>query len=87
MYALALPTLATLSDQLHAAGVPVDPLALHAARKHVKRSLADACAPELREAYDARGSHAPHSLTAEEIGRRRMRNILLDFIVGRPARY
>ena len=68
-YALALPSLSELSD---ATGPPVDPLALVAARKMVKRTLASANKELLAKAYEATMPPEEFSIEGGEIGRRQI---------------
>ena len=78
-YALALPSLSELSD---ATPPPVDPLALVAARKLVKRALAAANREELEKVYAATApaEGAPFSIEGGEIGRRQLHNLCLDYL-------
>lgn len=76
-YALALPSLSELADL---APPPVDPLALVAARKHVKQSIATALQAELADTYDALASSEAYSVEGPEIGRRALRNLCLDYL-------
>lgn len=79
-YALALPSLSELSD---ATPPPVDPLALVAARKMVKKTLAAANRAELEAVYAATApplGDESFSIEGSEIGRRVLRNLCLDFL-------
>jgi len=78
-YALALPSLSELSDSMLR---PVDPLALVAARKHVKKALATAARAQLAAVYEATSPKegAAFSVSGPEIGRRALRNLCLDYL-------
>mmetsp|Transcript_106479 Transcript_106479/g.308664 ORF Transcript_106479/g.308664 Transcript_106479/m.308664 type:complete len:320 (-) Transcript_106479:198-1157(-) len=86
-YTLALPALSELSDAMP---VPVDPLALVAARKHVKKALATTHHDALVALYDelTPAPGAPFSIDGEAMGKRALRNTCLDFLnsVDGPAR-
>jgi aminopeptidase N len=79
-YSLTLPTEATLAEHMDV----VDPLAIHHARKSVKASLARRFQEELRTRYDEITSllekEQDFKVDAESIGRRRLRNVLLQYI-------
>jgi aminopeptidase N len=77
-YSLQLPDEMTLAQDM--AVVDVD--ALHAARKHVKASLANALKGEFEAVYQQTASapSAPYVFSAAEVGRRRLRNTVLDFL-------
>lgn len=76
-YSLQLPDLSTLSQDMPV--ILVD--ALHAARKRVKVGLAALLKSELQSVYSMT-SKAPktYSFTKEEVGRRRLRNTVLDYL-------
>ena len=76
-YALALPSLSELAD---AAPLPVDPLALVAARRAVKAQLAAAAAGELAAVYDSTAPPPAFSIEGAEMGRRALRNVALDYL-------
>jgi len=78
-YALTLPS---LSELLDSAEVPVDPLAIVAARKHVKQTLAAAAKTQLEKVYHltAPEDGAPFSVDGAEVGRRALRNLCLDYL-------
>ena len=84
-YALMLPSLSELSDMM---APPVDPLALVAARKHVKKALATATADLLRSKYDALAPSGDFSIEGVEISRRTLRSLCLDYLnsIDGPAR-
>ena len=79
--ALALPAETEIAREL-AEGV--DPDAVFAARRGLKRLLADALAPVFTHLYDTQTSTAPYSADAAAAGRRALRNLALDYLT-RPV--
>jgi len=79
--ALSLPSLSEMSD---AACEPVDPLALVGARKRVKQGLAQAAKKELEEVYVATAPEKdkPYTVDGREVGRRALRNLVLDYLAS-----
>lgn len=76
-YALSLPEELTLLGEM----AVMRPVALHAARDHVRRSLAQALTPELEAVYAALDvKDAPYEVTPAEIGRRRLKNVCLSYL-------
>ncbi|CAN0161441.1 unnamed protein product, partial [Ectocarpus sp. 12 AP-2014] len=75
-YALRLPDSATLAEEMDV----IDPDALYKALKHVRRSLADALASELRSVYDSAAPSGPYKKNSAEVGRRRLRNTILSYL-------
>ncbi|CAM9158816.1 unnamed protein product [Ectocarpus sp. 6 AP-2014] len=75
-YALRLPDPATLAEEMDV----IDPDALYKALKHVRRSLADALASELRSVYDSAAPSGPYKKNSAEVGRRRLRNTILSYL-------
>lgn len=76
-YALQLPDEMTLSQDM----TVIDVDKLHSARHAVKKALAAALKTELQQTYqdlDAKGS--PYVFSAPEVGRRRLRNTVLDYL-------
>lgn len=80
-YNLILPTESTLAEDMEI----VDPIGLHKARGTVKKALARKYEKELRAKYDeltqsmeADGDDL--KINAEAIGRRRLRNVLLEYL-------
>lgn len=76
-YALQLPDESTLSQEM----AIIAPDLLHAARKHVKRSLVAALEAEFKAVYAAASAAAKeYEFSPKEVGRRRLRNTCLDFL-------
>ncbi len=81
-YGLILPSESTLAEDLDV----VDPVALHKARGGVKKSIARKFYQEIREKYDQLttemqgGGEGDIKLDATSIGKRRLRNVLLDYL-------
>lgn len=79
-YALTLPTEATLAEQVDV----VDPVAIRKARGTVKKGIARKFQNEIKKQYDditedieAEGEF---KVDATSVGRRRLRNVLLDYL-------
>ena len=75
--ALTLPGEATLAESLDV----VDPDALHAARNGLRRHLAEALADDLSSVYGALAPTGPYQPTAEDAGRRALRNLCLGYLL------
>lgn len=79
-YALMLPTESTLAEELEV----VDPIALHKARGTVKKALARKFQKELLAKYEKMTkemeAEKEFKVDATAIGRRRLRNVLLDYL-------
>lgn len=78
-YALMLPSEGTLAELVDV----VDPIAIHKARGEIKKTLARAFQTELKERYDeltAAMEGEEFKVDAESIGRRRLRNVCLDYL-------
>jgi aminopeptidase N len=78
-YALNLPTEGTLAELVEV----VDPIAIHKSRGDVKKSLAREFQDDLMKRYKALTdamSSGEFKVDAESIGRRRLRNICLDYL-------
>mmetsp|Transcript_31622 Transcript_31622/g.76421 ORF Transcript_31622/g.76421 Transcript_31622/m.76421 type:complete len:885 (+) Transcript_31622:104-2758(+) len=78
-YALIMPTQNTLAELVDV----VDPVAIHKARGAAKKRLARDFATELKERYDeltAAMEGAEFKVDSESIGRRRLRNVCLDYL-------
>lgn len=78
-YGLIMPTEGTLAEDLDV----VDPVALHKARGDVKKSIARKFYPEIKAKYDeltAAMDGEDFQVDATSIGRRTLRNILLDYL-------
>lgn len=58
----------------------IDPAALHAAHRFVKRELADRLADELLLLYRDNEPSAAYRLTEEQIGKRSLRTVSLDYL-------
>lgn len=80
-YALMLPTEGTLAEEMET----VDPVGLHKACGAVKKSLARKFESEIRARYDElteemAAESGALKVNAEAIGRRRLRNVFLDYL-------
>jgi len=82
-YALSLPAESSLSESLES-NVVVDPVAIHVAREKVKLDIARKFEQEIRDLYNEMSalmdSEEELVINAEAIGRRRLRNVLLDYL-------
>jgi aminopeptidase N len=61
--------------------VPIDPIAIHRARRFMKTALAIQLEPEFCHRYRECHDDGPYELSSEAIGRRTMKNICLDYLV------
>jgi len=78
-YALALPTLGTLAEELEV----IDPEALLAAHKFTKRTLAEQLRPDFEKVYAANVlPEEPFRNDAEAVGMRRIKNTCLDYLAS-----
>ena len=59
----------------------VDPDAIHAVRQHVRRALAEALQPQLLAAYQSHATQADYRFTAQERGRRSLKNLALSYLM------
>jgi aminopeptidase N len=79
-YALTLPSEGTLAEFVNV----VDPIAIKTARGAIKQKLAREFQTELQERYDdlttAMDASPEFNVDAESIGRRRLRNVCLDYL-------
>ena len=79
-YALMLPTEATLAEEMEV----VDPIGIHKARGAVKKAIARKFEKQLRSRYEdltkAMEADSEFKVDAMAIGRRRLRNVLLDYL-------
>ena len=75
--ALTLPGESTLAEALPV----VDPDALHAARNGLRRHLAAALADELKATYAALAPSGAYQPSAEDAGRRALRNVCLSYLL------
>jgi aminopeptidase N len=75
--ALILPDEATLAEAL----AEVDPDALHAARKGLRQHLAQQLAGEFAALHAELAPRGPYRPTAEEAGRRALRNVCLGYLL------
>ncbi len=73
---LALPSANYLAEQM----AVVDVVAIHQARDFVKRSLAEQLIEQFSALYQANHKEESGQLSAEAIGRRRIKNICLDYL-------
>jgi len=58
-----------------------DPQAVHVVRQYLRRSLAFAHRKELIETYDRLTDDGPYSVDAESMGRRKLRNLCMEYLV------
>lgn len=77
-YSMILPSESTLAEEMDV----VDPIGLHQARGSVKKALARKFAAELKAKYEAltEPADAEFKVDAESIGRRRLRNVMLEYL-------
>jgi len=73
---LSLPSANYLAEQM----AVVDVVAIHQARDFVKRSLAEQLTEQFSALYQANHKEESGELSAEAIGRRRIKNICLDYL-------
>ena len=80
--ALALPSEATLADEM----AVVDVEAIHAVREEARAASAAALASPLGETYRELGDPGPYQTDGESIGRRALRNVCLTYLAaGNPG--
>lgn len=77
-YAIQLPDEMTLSQDMSV----IDPTALHTAREHVKGALGTALYDEFRTLYDSTAPARSYTFNPAEVGRRRLRNTCLDYLMA-----
>jgi aminopeptidase N len=77
-YALALPGEAALANQLDA----IDPLAILATRQGMRKKIGLALEEDFRARYDALAPQGPYLFQPSEVGRRRLRNVCLAYLVA-----
>jgi aminopeptidase N len=81
-YALTLPSESSLAEDL--GSKPVDPVLIHKSRGSVKKALARHFEEEIRKQYEEltalMAKDDEFKVDATSVGRRRLRNILMDFI-------
>jgi aminopeptidase N len=79
-YALMLPTEGTLAEEMEV----IDPIGISKARGEVKKAIARKSEGDLRNLYDkltdSMAKDTEFKVDAKSIGRRRLRNVLLDYI-------
>lgn len=80
-YALTLPSESTLAEEVDV----VDPIAIHKARGAVKKGIARKFQAEIKAKYDAltaamEAEGGEFKVDATSVGRRRLRNVLLDYL-------
>lgn len=79
-YTLILPSESTLAEDMEV----VDPIGIHKARGTVKKAIARRFEKEIRGMYDemtaAMASDTEFKVDAQAIGRRRLRNVLLEYV-------
>jgi aminopeptidase N len=74
---LALPSETMIAEQM----AVIDPLAIHAARQALRRSLARQLQADLLSAYQSNRTDGPYSPDAASAGRRGLKNIALSYLV------
>ncbi|MCP5152271.1 MAG: aminopeptidase N [Chromatiales bacterium] len=79
--ALALPAESYVADRMSI----IDPDAIHAVRRRLRRHLAEALRDGLERGYRANRSDAPYRFDAESAGRRSFKNLCLAYLVELEA--
>jgi aminopeptidase N len=74
------------SDVAHEIGSDVDPDAVLAARKGLKRALGESLAPRCQKIYERLSPRAPYSPDAASAGRRALKNACLDLVAATGSR-
>ncbi|PWR18879.1 aminopeptidase N [Zavarzinia compransoris] len=69
-------------QELALARTPADPEAIHSAREHLRRVIADKLRPQLEALHDALAPAGPFSPDADSAGRRALRNGVLDLLAA-----
>mmetsp|Transcript_20747 Transcript_20747/g.30706 ORF Transcript_20747/g.30706 Transcript_20747/m.30706 type:complete len:716 (-) Transcript_20747:21-2168(-) len=75
-YALSLPVASAMAEEMDV----IDPDALSSAIKHVKLSINAALKQKLLNRYTALAPSGPYVKSSDEVGRRRLRNIILGYL-------
>ncbi len=78
-------TLPGESDLAREIGRDVDPTAIHAAREHLRASLAVQLEKDLSRVYEETRSEEPYSPDAAAAGRRALRNLVLGYLALLPG--
>ena len=60
----------------------IDPVAIHQARKGLRRALASGLRAELLSCYHANAGQSAYRVEAEDIGRRSLRNVCLSYLLS-----
>ena len=74
---LMVPSEAWLAEQMQ----EVDPLAIHQARRFLRRALAEAWEESLLAVYYAQQESGEYQVTPEAVGKRRLKNLALGFLM------
>lgn len=74
--ALTLPSETVIAEQMDV----IDPQAIHAARRSLRRVLADATRADLLAAYQANQTPGAYSPDAESAGKRGLKNVALSYL-------
>ena len=74
---LILPSETMIAEQT----VVIDPLAIHAARQALRRSVAQQLREDLLAAYQGNRTDGPYSPDADAAGRRGLKNIALSYLI------
>ncbi|MBT3045435.1 MAG: aminopeptidase N [Candidatus Thiodiazotropha sp.] len=77
---LRLPGESTLGDQMEV----VDVEGIHHVREWLKQALASRMRPILLTVYRRNGAQSPYDITPASIARRRLRNLVLDYLMHLP---
>ncbi|MDZ7754383.1 MAG: aminopeptidase N [Gammaproteobacteria bacterium] len=78
---IALPTEGYLSEQVE----ELDVDAVHGARGRIKATLAEALEAPMLDLYEALAARSSPSRDPEAVGRRRLKNTLLDYLTALPG--
>ena len=76
--ALTLPSELLLAEQCEV----IDPQAIHAARKFMRKTLSEALKADFIAAYDANLTPGNYSADAKSAGRRGLKNLCLSYLLG-----
>jgi aminopeptidase N len=79
--ALTLPSETVIAEKMEV----VDPQAIHAARRFLRRGIAAALKNELLAAYEASQTPGPYSPDAISAGKRGLKNLALSYLLAAPG--
>ena len=80
---LKLPSETLLAEAMD----EIDPVAVHAARRHMKKALAEALEGQFLKLYEVLTDSGPYHTDQLSIGRRRLRNLCLSFLMELDTSY